>query len=70
METKGYIVNYQNGFRKGRSTIDSTVCLEYEIRKAQTNKEKVVVVFLDIEKAYDVERGVENLIKAGISEKW
>lgn len=69
METKRNIVNYQNGFRKGRSTIDSTVCLEDEVRRAQINKEKVVAVFLDIEKAYDMmwrEGLIIKLKKAGI----
>lgn len=54
METKGYILNDQSGFRKGRSTVDSTVCLEYEIRRAQINRESVVALCLDIEKAYDM----------------
>ncbi len=45
---------YQSGFRKGRVTIDPTVCLENEIRKAQINKESVIAVFLDVEKAYDM----------------
>lgn len=34
--------------------MDSAVCLEHEIRKAQVNKESVVAVFFDIEKAYDM----------------
>lgn len=54
MEKKGYIAKYQSGFRKGRNTTDSAVCLEHEIRKAQVNKESVVAVFFDIEKAYDM----------------
>ena len=32
--------------------MDSILCLESEIRKAQTNKEIVVAVFFDVEKAY------------------
>ena len=54
MEKKGYIAKYQSGFRKGRNTMDPAVCLEHEIRKAQVNKESVVAVFFDIEKAYDM----------------
>ena len=44
----------QSGFRKGRSTTDSIICLEDEIRKAQVKKETVVAVLLDVEKAYDM----------------
>ncbi len=45
---------YQSGFRKGRSTMDSLLCLESDIRKAQTNREVVIAVFFDVEKAYDM----------------
>ncbi len=34
--------------------MDPAVCLEHEIRKAQINRESVVAVFFDIEKAYDM----------------
>ena len=51
MESRGYLSRYQSGFRKGRNTMDPTLCLEHEIRKAQINKESVVAVFFDIEKA-------------------
>uniref|UniRef100_A0A3Q3AL86 Reverse transcriptase domain-containing protein n=1 Tax=Kryptolebias marmoratus TaxID=37003 RepID=A0A3Q3AL86_KRYMA len=54
LESKQKIKNYQFGFRKGRSTIDPAVCLEHEIRRAQANKESVVAIFLDVEKAYDM----------------
>lgn len=30
------------------------LCLEHEIRKAQINRECVVAVFCDMEKAYDI----------------
>lgn len=40
----------KKGFRKGRGTI---TCLENEIKKAQLHK-RVVAVFLDIDKAYDM----------------
>lgn len=53
MERKGYISKYQSGFRRGRNTMDPVLCLEHEVRRAQINKESVVVVFFDIEKAYD-----------------
>lgn len=54
LETKGALVDYQSGFRKGRSTMDNVVALDYEIRRAFANKESLVAVFLDIEKAYDM----------------
>ena len=54
VEEKGLLSRYQSGFRKGRNTIDSVLCLENEIRKAQIHKETVVAVFLDVEKAYDM----------------
>ena len=53
LESKGFFVNYQNGFRVGRNTMDSIAILDQEIRKAFINKESVIAVFLDIEKAYD-----------------
>lgn len=34
--------------------MDSVLCLESDIRKAQTNKEVVIAVFFDVEKAYDM----------------
>lgn len=34
--------------------MDSILCLESEIRKAQTNKEMVIAAMFDIEKAYDM----------------
>uniref|UniRef100_A0A3P9P5F4 Reverse transcriptase domain-containing protein n=1 Tax=Poecilia reticulata TaxID=8081 RepID=A0A3P9P5F4_POERE len=54
MEKKGLISSYQSGFRRGRSTMDPVLCLEHEIRKAQVNKESVVAIFFDIERAYDM----------------
>lgn len=34
--------------------MDAVLCLEDEVRKVQVNKELVVTVFLDVEKANDV----------------
>lgn len=53
-EERELMASCQSGFRKGRSTTDSIVCFEDEIRKAQIGEETVVVVFLDVEKAYDM----------------
>ena len=54
LESKALLSPCQSGFRKGRNTMDSVLCLESDIRKAQTNKEVVVSVFFDVEKAYDM----------------
>ncbi len=54
LESKNLVSNYQSGFRKGRGTMDNVLCLESDIRKAQTNREMVIAVFFDIEKAYDM----------------
>uniref|UniRef100_A0A673MAK6 Uncharacterized LOC107721237 n=1 Tax=Sinocyclocheilus rhinocerous TaxID=307959 RepID=A0A673MAK6_9TELE len=54
LEKRGILTKYQSGFRKGRGTMDPVVCLENEIRKAQVNKESVIAVFFDVEKAYDM----------------
>lgn len=34
--------------------MDPALCLEHEVRKAQINRESVVAIFFDIEKAYDI----------------
>lgn len=54
LERNKKISQYQSGFRKGRGTMDAIVYLETEIRKALINKESLVVVFFDVEKAYDM----------------
>ncbi len=54
VENNTFFSKYQSGFRRGRNTMDPAVCLEHEIRKAQINRESVVAVFFDIEKAYDM----------------
>lgn len=54
LESKNLFSPYQSGFRRGRNTMDSVLCLESDIRKAQTNKEVVIAIFFDIEKAYDM----------------
>lgn len=54
IEERGLMASCQSGFRKGRSTIDSIICLEDEKKKAQVKKETVVAVFLDVEKADDM----------------
>lgn len=53
LENQGYLSEYQREFRKGRNTMDP-ICLEPELRMAQINKESVVAVFFDMQKAYDM----------------
>lgn len=45
--------------------MDPAVCLEHDIRKAQINRESVVAVFFDIEKAFDMMWREGLLIKLG-----
>lgn len=54
LEKEGWFTPIQNGFRLARSTMDSVLSLHLDIRKAVVNKEGVVAVCLDIEKAYDM----------------
>ncbi len=54
LEKQEYFTTYQSGFRIGRSTMDSVLVLDLDIKRALANKEAVVGVFLDIEKAYDM----------------
>uniref|UniRef100_A0AAQ4RRK9 Reverse transcriptase domain-containing protein n=1 Tax=Gasterosteus aculeatus aculeatus TaxID=481459 RepID=A0AAQ4RRK9_GASAC len=53
LESKGLMSEAQSGFRRGRSTMDALVVVSTEIAKALAMKEKMVVVYFDIEKAYD-----------------
>lgn len=54
VEKRGLLSYHQSGVRKGRGTLDPIVSLENEIKKAQINKESVITVFFNVEKAYDV----------------
>ena len=53
LETQNLFAEIQSGFRKQRSTIDHLVRLESFVREAFVNKEHVVTLFFDLEKAYD-----------------
>ncbi len=69
LEEQGWFTPIQSGLRVGRSTMDSVLALDLDIRKAKSSKEAVVAVFLDIEKAYDMlwkEGLVIKLFNAGI----
>ena len=52
-DEKDTLTPYQAGFRKGRSTTDHLVRLESFVREGFANKQHVVAVFFDLEKAYD-----------------
>ena len=54
IEKNNIITPIQSGFMERRSTIDHLVKLETDIHKGMVNKEYSVVIFLDLEKAYDV----------------
>lgn len=54
LERQNSFSPYQCGFRKGRMTMDSVICLKDDIVKAQIYKEVVIAVLFDIEKAYDM----------------
>ena len=53
LENNDILTDIQCGFRKHRSTIDHLVRLESFIRDAFLNKQEVVSIFFDLEKAYD-----------------
>lgn len=54
LERRNLISPLQSGFRQGRSTIDNIINLESEIQESFANKEILVAIFFDIEKAYDM----------------
>lgn len=53
LETTGYLVDQQNGFRKNRSTTKSLAILIDEIAEGIDKGEIAVTVFLDFKKAFD-----------------
>ena len=53
IERKDCITPIQSGFMKNRSTTDHIIRLETDIHKGMANKENTVVIFLDLQKAYD-----------------
>lgn len=53
MEERELLSNIQNGFRKVWSTTDALVRVSNEVEKALKMKELMIIVYFDIEKAYD-----------------
>lgn len=54
IEKENLLCKTQNGFRKGRSTIDNIVALESDIHEAFATNQHVLAVFFDLDKAYDM----------------
>ena len=53
LEANGKLPSFQAGFRKQRSTIDQLVRLEHHVRCSLKSRKVLIVVFLDISKAFD-----------------
>jgi ribonuclease HI len=69
LERNGIFAETQSGFRSQRSTVDQLVRVETWVREGLVNREHVVVVFFDLEKAYDTawRKGILlDLHKAGL----
>ena len=71
-EKNCFLQPFQFGFRKQKTTIDVLVKLEYQIRRSLENRDTSVVVFIDLESAFDKvwHRGlIYKLCKLGIEGK-
>ena len=53
LQSNNVITNLQSGFRKGRSTVDQLIRLETLVREGLVNREHVVAILFELEKAYD-----------------
>ena len=72
VEKNNLLSNNQSGFRKNRSTIDQILKLHDNILKKLKNKENVLAVFIDFERAYDmlhVPTLLKKLLNMGITGK-
>ena len=63
LEINNLISFCQSGFRKNHSTLDHLVRLQTEINIALKKLQKVLVIFVDFEKAYDMVWRQELLFK-------
>ena len=54
LEKEDYLSPFQSGFRRNRSTIDSLVQFENDIRSAISRNEHSIAIFFDLTKAYDM----------------
>ena len=53
LEKRGLLSKLQCGFRQGRGTIDQLIRMETFVRDAIADKDHLVAVFFDLQKAYD-----------------
>jgi hypothetical protein len=53
LERKKLVTEIQSEFHRGRSTVDQLVQVESFIQEAFAQKQLVVSIFYDLEKAYD-----------------
>ncbi|XP_055524853.1 uncharacterized protein LOC129718269 [Wyeomyia smithii] len=65
IESNKILSDYQFGFRRGRSTIDSLTILESDIQSAFLRKQHTYAIFFDLEKVYDLtwRRQILNKLK-------
>lgn len=76
LEQNNIILNNQNGFRKGKSTLTAAFSLTEEILQALDKKEKVLGFFFDLSKAFDTVNHITLLKKLdyygirGIPHEW
>lgn len=54
LEQRNMLTNTQNGFRQGRSAVDNIIRLETEVHDSFQNNQKLIAVFFDIIKAFDM----------------
>ena len=69
LETHNVITQQQSGFRCNRGTTDQLVMLSNDLQTAKDNKEHSIVVFFDVNKAYDTAwkfKIIENLHEYGL----
>lgn len=70
LESKNLLAPNQSGFRRNRSATDNITALESDIHEAFANKQHMIAVFFDLEKAYDLTwrfRIVKKLNQMGLN---
>ena len=69
IEKSELLLPMQSGFRKGKSTIDILLRIEHQVRQTLQNREVCLVVYIDLESAFDKIWGkglIYKLCKKGI----
>ena len=54
LKTNKLITNFQFGFQKNHSTTDALLCIQNNVINALNNRQKCLIVCLDLKKAFDV----------------